>query len=153
MDFFEGIEFWYWWVAAVVFVVIEVFAPGAVFVWLGAAAAAVGLVLLAVPDLSWELQLLTFALLAVFSAFGWRAYRKRNPPPESDHPTLNRRGEQYIGRNFTLNEAIENGLGRLKVDDTIWKIEGADLAPGTKVRVTGVEGTVLIVKPLDDTSE
>ena len=38
----EGIEFWYWWVAAVVFVVIEILAPGFVFIWLGIAAAVVG---------------------------------------------------------------------------------------------------------------
>ena len=34
----ETIEFWYWWVAAIAFVVIEIFAPGTVALWMGVSA-------------------------------------------------------------------------------------------------------------------
>ena len=44
---FDQIEFWNWWVVAVFLIGIEVFAPGAVFLWMGIAAAIVGFVLLA----------------------------------------------------------------------------------------------------------
>ena len=143
----ESIEFWYWWVAAVVFICIEIFAPGAIFLWMGVSAALVGCLLLVLPSLDWRFQFLVFAVLSVVSAYGWRAYSKRHPPPETDQPALNRRGAQYVGRTFTLAEPIVNGQGKLKVDDTIWKIEGRDLAEGTQVRVIGVEGTILVVEP------
>lgn len=142
----EGIEFWHWWVAAVVLIVAEVFAPGTVALWMAVSAAVVGLLLLAVPDLTWQTQLLVFAVLSVVTVVGWRAYQLRYPT-ESDQPALNRRGEQYIGRVFTLSEAIVNGTGKIHVDDTMWKVEGEDLPEGTRVRVTGVDGTLLTVEP------
>ena len=141
----EQIEFWHWWIAGVVLVIVEVFAPGAIFMWLGISAGIVGAMLLAVPDLTWQVQFLIFAVLSVGSIAGWRVYHKRNPT-ESDQPSLNRRGEQYVGRTFTLEDGITNGTGVVRVDDSRWKIEGEDLPAGTKVRVTGVEGTVLKVE-------
>ncbi len=142
----EEIEFWNWWVAAIVLMVIEVFAPGAVALWMAVSAAVVGLLLLAVPDVTWQVQFLVFGVLSVASAVGWRVYQLRYPTV-SDQPTLNRRGEQYVGRVFTLSEAIVNGSGKIHVDDTMWKVEGADLPEGTQVRVTGVESTILTVEP------
>jgi membrane protein implicated in regulation of membrane protease activity len=59
---------------------------------------------------------------------------------------LNRRGEQYVGRLFTLQEAVVNGVGKLQVDDTTWRISGVDLPAGRKVRVAGVDGTTLRVE-------
>jgi membrane protein implicated in regulation of membrane protease activity len=141
----EGIEFWYWWIAGIAFVVIEIFAPGFVFLWLGVAAGIVGLLLLAVPSMSWELQFLIFAVLSVAAVAGSRLYLRRHPT-KSDHPTLNRRGEQYVSRVFTLKEAIVNGQGKIQVDDSTWKIEGEDLPAGAKVRVVGVESTRLLVE-------
>jgi membrane protein implicated in regulation of membrane protease activity len=146
MILLESIEFWYWWVAAIAFIGIEVFAPGAFFLWMGVSAGLVGALVLAAPELDWRYQFLIFAVLSVVSAYSWRTYSKRHPPPETDQPALNRRGQRYVGRTFTLAEPIINGQGKLKVDDTIWKIEGNDLAAGTQVRVTGVDGTVLVVE-------
>ncbi len=145
MEFLEQAEFWHWWIAAIVFVVIETFAPGAIFLWMGVAAGIVGLILLIFADLGWEYQFLIFALFTVVSAVGWRAYLRRHPT-ETDKPTLNRRGEQYVGRTFTLKDAIVNGQGKITVDDSTWKIEGDDLPAGTKIQVTGVAGTVLKVE-------
>ena len=142
----EEIEFWHWWIAAVVLIVVEVFAPGTVALWTAVSAAAVGLLLLAIPDMTWQVQFLVFAVLSVATVIGWRAYQLRYPT-ETDQPTLNRRGEQYVGRAFTLSEAIVNGTGKIHVDDTMWKVEGEDLPEGTQVRVTGVDGTVLTVEP------
>jgi len=59
---------------------------------------------------------------------------------------LNRRGSQYIGREFTLTEPIVNGIGRLNVDDTIWRISGPDMDSGVQIIVDGMDGTILRVK-------
>ena len=141
----EQIEFWHWWIAGVLLAIIEVFAPGAILIWMGVAAGLVGAMVLAVPDMAWQVQFLIFGVLSVSSIVAWRYYQKRNPT-ETDQPKLNRRGEQYVGRVFTLKEAIVNGSGVVWVDDSRWKVEGSDLPAGTKVRVTGVEGTVLQVE-------
>ncbi len=146
MSYLTAIEFWYWWVAALLFIAIEAMAPGAFFLWLGISAAVVGALMLLIPEMTWQAQFAAFAVLAVVSAFAWRFYRRRNPAAPSDHPTLNKRGQQYVGRRFTLEAAIVNGQGKLRVDDTIWKIEGEDLPEGAQVRVTGVHGTVLKVE-------
>lgn len=142
---FEQIEFWHWLIAAVAFVVLEIFAPGFILLWLGVAAGIVGLSLLAVPSLTWQGQMLIFAVLSVGSVVAWRVFARKRPI-ESDHPTLNRRGSQYVGQVFTLSEGIVNGTGMLHVDDTRWKVRGSDQPAGTQVTVTGVEGTVLTVE-------
>lgn len=140
-----NIEFWYWWVLAVALIILEAFAPGAFFLWLGVAAGVTGFVLWIFPSLGWEYQGLVFALFAVVSIVVWRRFLKKSPI-ETDHPVLNRRGEQYVGRTMTLTEPIVEGRGKIKLGDTLWRVEGADLPAGSQVRVTGVDGTVLKVE-------
>jgi membrane protein implicated in regulation of membrane protease activity len=53
----------------------------------------------------------------------------------------------YRGRLFVLQAAIENQCGRLVVDGGPWLISGPDCPPGTTVRVIGVEGARLKVRP------
>lgn len=147
-DLFRQLNHWHWWILAVLCVVLEVFTPGTFFLFMGISAAIVGAVVLVVPGLGWEYQVLGFAVLAVVATVAGRNYLRRRPIV-TDHPTLNRRGAQYVGRTFTLEEPIVNGLGKIRVDDSTWKISGADCAVGRRVKVVGVEGTVLRVEPLD----
>jgi membrane protein implicated in regulation of membrane protease activity len=141
---FEHIEYWHWWVFGIVLIILELFVPGAFFLWLGISASVVGVLMWLMPDMSWQYQWLTFALFSVVSIVLWRQFMLKRPSP-SDHPTLNRRGEQYIGRVFTLNEAIVDGVGKIRVDDTMWKIAGEDCPVGSKVKVIEAEGAVLKV--------
>ena len=145
MDLLANIEFWHWWVAAIGLIIVEALAPGAIFLWLGVSAGVVGAILLAAPELSWEYQVLIFAVLSVGSVIGWRAYHKSHPT-ETDLPTLNRRGEQYIGRLLTLDDPIVNRVGKVRLDDTNWKVAGDDLPAGARVKVVGVDGVVLLIE-------
>ena len=145
MAWLEGANHWGWWIFGIVLIVLEVAAPGAVFMWMGIAASIVGFAVFFVPDLNWEYQFLIFAVLSVVSILVARRYLKARPI-ETDRPSLNRRGSQYIGRVFTLAEPIVDGRGRLHVDDTMWKIEGPDLPKGQKVTVNTVEGGILRVE-------
>lgn len=139
---------WHWWILAIVLIVLEVFAPGAIFLWLGISAAAVGSLLYIVPNIDWQYQLLIFSVLSITSIVVWKRYQTKNPTP-TDQPQLNRRGSQYIGRLFTLDVPIVNEVGKLHVDDTSWKIQGEDCPVNTRVRVTGVDGTILLVEIVD----
>ena len=142
----ENIEFWHWWIAAAVFLILEIFAPGVVFVWMGISAGIIGAALFAFPDLAWELQFSVWGILAVASAVVGRNYIRRNPI-KTDEPNLNKRGDQYIGRTFTLDKDLENGMGKIKVDDSIWKVEcDSDLKKGTKIKVVGLDSVIFKIE-------
>ena len=145
MEWLDNALYWHWWVVAVAFIILEVFSPGVFFIWMGVGAGVVGLVLWIWPGLDWAWQMILFAVVSVTSVLVWRQVLERRPT-RTDQPRLNRRGEQYVGRLFTLDEPVVNGLGRIRVDDSTWKIEGRDCPAGTRVRVTGVDGVVLKVE-------
>jgi membrane protein implicated in regulation of membrane protease activity len=140
----QHLTYWHWFILAALLIILEVFAPGAFMLWIGIAAGVVGAVLYVAPTLTWEYQFILFSIASVGSIVAWRAWRQAHPVT-SDEPTLNRRGAQYIGRVFTLDAPIVNGVGKIRVDDSTWKIEGADCPAGTKIRVSGIENTVLKV--------
>ncbi len=144
MELLNNLDYWHWFILAVLLVILEVFSPGVFFIWMGMAAGIVGIILLAVPQLDWQYQLLIFALFSVTDILAARLILKRRPI-KTDQPTLNRRGEQYTGRVFTLQEPIINGEGKIHVDDSTWKIRGKDCPLGSHVRVTGADGVVLLV--------
>ncbi len=152
MEFVVELSFWHWLILGVVLVILEALAPGIIFLWLGIAALVTGLAVLAAQDMGWQYQVLIFAALSVVSVVSGRMWVKRHPT-ETDHPTLNRRGQQYIGRVFTLGEPIVNGTGKLRVDDTTWKINGSDLPAGTRVKVAQANGTVLQVEKDDEPAD
>jgi len=141
--------FWHWIVLGVVFITMEVFAPGAFFLGMGVSAMLVGAGLFMVPAMDWKAQLFMFAVLSVISIIVTRRW-VRGAPIESDQPLLNQRAARYVGRTFDLSEAIINGQGKIKVDDSIWKVRGDDLPEGARVTVIGVDGTVLTVEPASE---
>ena len=143
----EEIVYWNWWVFALILIIVEVLVAGTFFLWMSISAGIVGLILLLLPGISWQLQLSLFAIFSIASIISsriWLARHARAEPPS----TLNRRGSQYVGRQFTLAEPIINGVGRLNVDDTIWRVSGPDLEVGAKVVVEGLDGTILKVKAI-----
>jgi membrane protein implicated in regulation of membrane protease activity len=141
-------DFWHWWILALVLTIAEALLPGTFLLWMGIAAFLLGLLLWTVPTLSLETQLALFAVLSLVSIAGWRLWQRRHPD-QSDQSTLNRRGEQYVGRVFVLEAPIENGFGKVRAGDSLWRVTGKDAAAGTRVRVTGVDGVVLVVEPVD----
>lgn len=80
----------------------------------------------------------------VFAFYFWRQYRARQlelASPTADH----RLGLKYIGQVVVLEQAIQNGLGQIRLGNREWVVRGPNLPAGAKVRVTGVDGTVLLV--------
>src|SRR4029453_10282218 len=111
MSWLDGTQFWHWWILAAIFAGIEILAPGVFFIWLGAAAALTGLIALIIPGMGWEIEALIFAVLAVLSVVGWGHFPRRAKPRDAPPATLNRRGDQMIGRPAVLSEPIQNGRG------------------------------------------
>ncbi len=146
----EGLEdlvYWHWLAFGTGLLVAEVLLPGSFLMWFGIAALVTGGLLWLVPGLAATVQLAVFAVLSVSAIVAWRRY-ERLYPAVSDHPDLNRRGQQYVGRSYTLADGLVNGRGKLRVDDGAWAVrcQEGDLPAGTTVRVAGVEGTVLVIE-------
>jgi len=125
MEWINDIIYWHWLILAVVMIILEILIPGAYFLWMGVSAIFVGALMYVFPEMVFLVQILIFAVLSVISVMMYRSYRKKNPLV-TDEPALNRRAEQYVGQSFTLKEPIVNGKGKIKVDDSTWKITGAD---------------------------
>jgi len=142
------INHWHWWVFAVVLMILEISMPGVFFMWLGIAAVLVGFIMLVIPTLAFEWQVLIFSIISTATVVLGRMYVKKHPI-ESEQPLLNQRMAQYIGRVFTLTEPIINGVGKARVDDGIWSVEGEDCPAGKKVKVVGVNGMRLQVESVE----
>ncbi len=143
-DAFISLGAWAWIILGVILIGVELLAPGAFFLWLGLAAIATGL-LDAVLGLSWQASSLLFALLCVAAVILGRAITRSKGQTEPQAELLNQRGQSLVGRVFTLEAPIKDGEGRIRVDDSSWRVTGADRFAGAKVRVVRIEGSTLVV--------
>src|SRR3954471_14402643 len=109
-----------WWLLALVLIGAELMIPGFFLLWIGVAAAAMGLILMFLPELSFLIQTVLFVALALISCYIYWRFVRAAVNERSDQPNLNRRAEQYIGRRYVLDTAIVNGRGKVKVGDSPW---------------------------------
>jgi membrane protein implicated in regulation of membrane protease activity len=136
---------WAWIILGVLLIGVELLAPGVFFLWLGLAALATGLTDAAF-GLSWQASTLLFAVLSVAAVLVGRAISPPSVQQDEASGLLNRRGDALVGRIFTLEGPIAGGEGRIRVDDSSWRVKGPDMPAGTAVRVVRVEGATLIVE-------
>lgn len=135
---------WAWIMLGLILIGIELLALGVFFMWLGLAAIATG-VLDGLLGLSWQASGLIFALLSVAAVIAGRWIMRPREQPDAPETFLNRRGQALVGRVFVLEAPIKEGEGRIRVDDSSWRVTGADRFAGAKVRVVRVEGSTLVV--------
>lgn len=115
--------------------------------WSGVAAVITGLVVWLLP-VGWEGQGVLFAVLTLVAAWlWWRWLNKRVSEQKPADAHLNQRGQQIVGRRFTLDTTLVNGRGHMRVGDSSWPVVAdEDLTAGTQVEVMAVEGITLRVK-------
>jgi membrane protein implicated in regulation of membrane protease activity len=121
---------------------LELTAPGVFLMWLGLAAVGTGLIAMTINvGFAWEV--VTFAVLAAL--FVYVGLHLRRPPRR-----LNTQSAGLVGRQ-ALASSFAGRTGRVRVGDSDWSARvPADVAtpePGAPLRVEGVDGTVLIVRP------
>ena len=115
--------------------------------WSGVAAVITGLLVWVTP-FSWEWQGALFAVLTLVAAWLWyrwlsRQVRRQKPADAA----LNQRGQQLVGKRYTLETTLINGRGHVRIGDSSWPVVADDdLAAGTRVVVIAVEGITLRVK-------
>ena len=144
-DWFFPLQIWHWLILSIILIIFEIMLPTTLLLWMAIAAGAVGFIVLLAPPISWEIQFLIFSVVSLVSVSIGRMYV--NKSHKNDRASvLNKRGNQYINRIFTLEEDIINGSGKLNVDDTIWRIEGPDCPTGTRIEVIATNGVIMIVE-------
>lgn len=139
-------DHWGWLVFAALLGIAEVLMPGVFLIWIAIAAAITGLVALALP-ITLPFQLLLFAALSLLAVWAGRRWYVDNPVPSSD-PLLNDRSARLIGQSVTVVDPIIAGEGRVKIGDSVWSATGPDTPAGTRMRVAGVDGTIIRVENL-----
>ncbi|HET6430924.1 NfeD family protein [Dyella sp.] len=137
-----------WWTLALLLIAGEVLLPGYFMLWIGLAAAVMGILLWLVPGLGMLGQAIIFAALAIASCVLYaRLLRGRIERSDPGSERLNRRADQMIGQRYVLTEAIVNGRGKASVGDSQWLVAGPELPLGANVEVVAVHGTTLQVRP------
>jgi len=144
---FDQLQFWHWWIIAIILLILEMLSPGVFFMWIGLAAGVTGAVLLALPELGWEMQFVIFALASVLAVIVGKVWFTHNPI-NSEQPALNERSEDLIGKIYQVEQAIQNGAGRIKVGESTWKAIGPDCPAGSLIRVVSVDGAIVKVEPV-----
>ncbi|TCD24975.1 NfeD family protein [Lelliottia amnigena] len=127
--------------------VAEMLGGNGYLLWSGVAAVMTGLLVWLLP-FGWEWQGALFAVLTLVAAWLW--WRWLNRQVRSQKPAdaaLNQRGQQLVGKRYTLDATLINGRGHVRIGDSSWPvIADEDLIAGTRVEVIAVEGITLRVK-------
>lgn len=144
----EGIDaHWIWLTIGLVLIALEMLMPGVFLLWLGLAAIVTGAIAF-VFDLGPAFQVANFVFLSLIAVYSAKRVL-RDKPIESSDPLLNKRGGRLTGETAIVTEAIDGGTGRIHVGDSDWIARGPDMAVGERVRITGSDGAILLVEPLN----
>lgn len=140
----DALEPHYAWLAiGLVLAVAEMAIPGVFLIWMAGAALITGLVTWVAP-IGLPVQVVLFAVLSILAVFTGRKYLARHPVVAAD-PKMNNRGARAIGETVVVTQTIVGGTGRVRLGDSEWLARGEDAAPGTRLTVVGIEGSVLLV--------
>ena len=144
---------WIWLVAAVVFGLGEMATPGSFFLApfaIGAAAAAA----LAFADASAVFSWSAFVGVSLACLFALRPLARRLDQQGASPGVGSRR---LIGRPaFVLEAVTPGGLGLVRIDQEEWRAAtaaGRDIEVGERVVIVEMEGTKVIVTPVDETPQ
>lgn len=151
VQWFAQFGAWNWMILGAALLALEIVAPGVFLLWLGVAAILTGTLSLQLWESglwTWQVQVMVFLLLSILSVLAGRRLFPNTRAQDTDEPLLNQRDRQLVGRTATLEEAIVDGHGRIRLGDTLWRVAGPDLPAGTRVRVAAASGGELRVEPV-----
>jgi membrane protein implicated in regulation of membrane protease activity len=141
---------WTWVAVGLLILGIEIMMPSTFLLWPGLSALVVGLITLIIGNEAaiwpWQAQVLVFLILSVAIAIVGKRIMKNKDYNKSENPNLNERGAQLIGQTAILADPIANGMGRIKIGDTTWRVKGDDAKAGAKVTVVDYDAGTLIVE-------
>ncbi|OGS48234.1 MAG: hypothetical protein A3J40_00460 [Erythrobacter sp. RIFCSPHIGHO2_12_FULL_63_10] len=148
MDEIGGFDpHWIWASIGLTLAALEMIVPGVYLIWLAVAAIITGVLTFGL-DLSLGSQVIIFASISLIAVYSARRFL-RDSPIESSDPLMNQRGNRLVGETALVTQAFDGGTGRIKLGDSEWLARGPDLDVGARVRITGSDGAILHVVPVD----
>jgi len=136
---------WIWIIIAAFFAISEVFTAGFFILWFGIGALIAGLLALLGVGIIWQwlaFVVVSGVLVAVSRKFADRVTKQQPPGIGAD---------RLIGKIGVVLEDINNSenTGRVRIDKDEWRADsetGEMISKGTRVIVTGLDGTHALVK-------
>lgn len=141
-----SLEFWHWWVLALCFVVAEALLPSGVFTSLAIAGGFIGALHLYMPELTWQAQLGGFGAFALVLSYPLTALHQKKIAAKG---SVKEAAAKVVGKELELTMPVQNGFGEMEIDGIIWELKGPDIKKGEKVKVVGIDGNMLVVKPVN----
>jgi membrane protein implicated in regulation of membrane protease activity len=140
---------WAWMILAALFIVGEIFTAGFFLLTIGIGAAIAGLIALLGGNTVWQLVVFvvaSFLLFLVSRRFAQKVTKEQPPGVGAD---------RFVGQECVVLEKIVNvdDIGRVRMGKEEWRAEsdnGDPIEAGTKVTVTRLSGTHLVVKPVEE---
>ncbi|MGY6039906.1 NfeD family protein [Aeromonas sp. AE23HZ002T15] len=148
-ELLEGLTHWHWLGLGFALLAIEVLGSVGFLLWTGIAALEVGILLLLWP-FGWQVQLLLFAVQSLLTTWAWWRWQHRRDRSQQDAAApINERMQSYLGRELTLLDEVNQGMSRVRLDDSVWTVRCEVALPaGSKVKVVGADSHILLVEPL-----
>ena len=140
---------WVWLILGFILLAGEIIVPGTFLIWIGLAAITIGTLTLtpftAVSWWPWQAQVVGFGVLSlIFVLIGQRLFPSKRKDDAAS--AINDPLARFEGTIASLEQPIQNGIGKVKLGDTVWRVTGPDAEVGSKVRVIGNKDGALIVE-------
>ena len=143
---------WIWMILAAICIVGEIFTAGFFLLWFGIGALVAGLLAILGLGAGWQwaaFVVVSGVLFAVSRRFAERFTKKQPPGIGAD---------RFIGKRGLVLEEIDNAknTGRIRIDKEEWRADSDTdgvIAVGGRVEVTRLDGTHMVVKPVEEESE
>ena len=141
VDMETTVSIWIWLAAAVLFIVIEIFAPGFIFACFVVGAIAAGITSTFTDSL--VIQGAVFAVVSIGLIPLTRPLA--NKITKKSPVTSNVDG--FVGKIGQVKNEVSETAGQITIDDQIWQARAEDIIPvGDKVRIIRIEGTKFFVE-------
>ena len=144
------LEWWYWMIAGLCMIGLELIIPSFTIIWFGLGALVVGILMVLVPSMTSWLQVLLWAIASIAFTLIWFRYLK--PKGDRTHAGLSKEG--IVGESGIIirgtSDSFAKGTVRFRIS-----LLGADewicfseevLKVGDTVQVEDIEGQILKVK-------
>lgn len=146
MDILIDPFFYNWLILGAVLMIIEVASFTLLFFWVAIAAFIMAGISYVLPNLTLTQHLLIFSVLSVACVIIWHRLFKKTQDKLGDK-RMNNRAERYIGRTAALIDDTDNQHGKIRIDDSLWRVQtDKDLTAGTVVEILSADGVILHVK-------
>ncbi len=145
---------WYWVIAGVILIGLEIVVPGVFLLWIGLGALLSALLIVLFPDLpsGWYFLFFAVALLSSGSLGFW--IQRRGKQKAAGLPVLNQEMDGMLHKEYIAAVDFSVGRGRIRVGDTTYTALGPDsIKAGDIVLAYERQGIQFKVRPLSTTGQ